>query len=339
MDNVQNTMSQAAELIARLDTLPSSVVRTAYQNGVFEKPKNNSIESLTKRLSVDTDTILSTLTVLKSLKLIDLPEGAQYYDLTPLGEMLSDQEPDITGIRALMGTSPIAASFWDNANFLEVIKESLENDSINDSITVNRWTEMDTTALAEQKTAFEQNPEIGFLPFMQSTLFATFNTVLDLGGGVGIRAACLKRIHPHLEVTVQDIYPESEALPAIDRYIKSSFFDSVAPGFDGYLLCQILEDWSDSQLIKLLNLIHHAVKGTSSKIIVASSEYLDFGQNYGTTTLRLLSNMVAPNRKVDQIVSLFNSTGFIKKEELYFPKSPTQRPYMLVFSASEKPHV
>ncbi len=84
-------------------------------------------------------------------------------------------------------------------------------------------------------------------------------TVMDLGGGGGhVLARVLERA-PHVSGVVLDrpaVIAVTEQrrgdLPARVSLVAGNFFDAVPPGADTHLLCSVLHDWTDDQVVEIL---------------------------------------------------------------------------------------
>ena len=137
-------------------------------------------------------------------------------------------------------------------------------------------------------------------------------------------------MNPHLHITVQDIYPESEAVEGIG-YHQASFFDDIPTGYDAYLLCQILEDWTDKQVVTLLKKVRDSA-GNDGTVAIASHEYSVFADgDYGATALRLYNGMVAPARSRNDVTALCTSAGLTLRASHEYPEETNQRPYLNIY--------
>jgi len=91
--------------------------------------------------------------------------------------------------------------------------------------------------------------------------------VVDVGGGTGRLLTTLLARHPRLRGIVVDLpHSEDEARATIagagvaDRcdFVAGSFFDTVPPGGDVYVLAHILHDWSDERALEILRMCRRA---------------------------------------------------------------------------------
>lgn len=318
-------ISDAQQIIEKLDPLPGSVARIAVQEKLLSSQEPVSVAETQERLGIDKHSARSFLAVLQDIGLITIAPGWDTYQTSDVGALFAENL-DPLGIQALFGDTPIATSFWNTDNILDTLRQSRENHKVSEE----RWDSFDSTALAAQRAAFEAQPMVGQLPFMSDDFWKSVNTVLDLGGGIGLRSAALAALNPHLHITVQDIYPESEAVEGIG-YHQASFFDDIPTGYDAYLLCQILEDWTDKQVVTLLKKVRDSA-GNDGTVAIASHEYSVFADgDYGATALRLYNGMVAPARSRNDVTALCTSAGLTLIASHEYPEETNQRPYLNIY--------
>ncbi|AWB84290.1 methyltransferase [Corynebacterium liangguodongii] len=315
----------AQQIIEHLDPLPGSVARIAVQEGLLSSKEPVSVAETQERLGIDKHSVRSFLAVLRDIGLITIAPGWDTYRTSGVGALFAEQS-DPFGIQALFGDTPIATSFWNTDNILDTLRQSRENHRVS----VDRWDSFDSSALAAQRAAFEAQPMVGQLPFMSDPFWEGVSTVLDLGGGIGLRSAALSALNPHLHITVQDIYPESESVEGIG-YRQASFFEDVPTGYDAYLLCQILEDWTDKQVVTLLQEVRDSA-GSDGIVAIASHEYSVFADgDYGVTALRLYNGMVAPARSREDVTTLCTSAGLTLIASHEYTEETNQRPYLNIY--------
>jgi hypothetical protein len=107
--------------------------------------------------------------------------------------------------------------------------------------------------------------------FSQSPLIA------DIGGGTGALLSTILRSHPHVRGVLFDdasVISEAQAhfgnLEIRQRcsFVPGSFFHSVPPGADLYLLKDILHDWDDPAALEILRNIRRTMPSHSSLVLV-----------------------------------------------------------------------
>ena len=101
-----------------------------------------------------------------------------------------------------------------------------------------------------------------------SPAFAGVRSIVDVGGGDGSLLVALLRQHPAMRGVVFDL-PQvvGDARALIDAaglaprctVVAGDAFDSVPGGADGYVLCQVVHDWSDDRARVILRNCRRAV--------------------------------------------------------------------------------
>jgi len=90
--------------------------------------------------------------------------------------------------------------------------------------------------------------------------------ICDVGGGDGTLLATLVAHHPHLDATVLEL-PEVVARtpdrPGI-AVIAGDAFDAIPTGFDTYLLVNVVHDWDDRDVQRLLERVAAAARASAA---------------------------------------------------------------------------
>jgi SAM-dependent methyltransferase len=97
--------------------------------------------------------------------------------------------------------------------------------------------------------------------------------VCDVGGGTGDLLATLLDLEPELEGTVLDL-PDVVARAVHHPRLAAvggDAFEHVPPGFDTYLLVNVLHDWDDDDSLRILGRVAEAA-GPDARIVVVDSD-------------------------------------------------------------------
>lgn len=133
---------------------------------------------------------------------------------------------------------------------------------------------------SERGGLFQQAMKEKAKAVIQSSLevynFGQFNSVYDIGGGLGHFMLALLQKYPHLRGTVFDLPEVINAIPKRHPEILEEqctltvgdFFESVPKGGDAYLLKSVLHDWDDSKAEEILKNCHQAMNANSKLVIV-----------------------------------------------------------------------
>jgi hypothetical protein len=107
--------------------------------------------------------------------------------------------------------------------------------------------------------------------------FSRFGTVVDVGGATGhLLTTVLKRYDgprgvlfdlPHVERDAGELI-SSRGLAKRISISTGSFFDSVPPGGDAYLLSHVIHDWTEEQCIRILENCRKAMKRDGTVLII-----------------------------------------------------------------------
>jgi hypothetical protein len=107
--------------------------------------------------------------------------------------------------------------------------------------------------------------------------FSTFGAVTDVGGGNGSLLIGILRANPALRGTVFDqphvaarakAQVESAGLGDRCDVVGGSFFDSVPPGADAYMLKHVIHDWDDERATAILRRCRDAMGADGTLLIV-----------------------------------------------------------------------
>jgi hypothetical protein len=94
--------------------------------------------------------------------------------------------------------------------------------------------------------------------------------ICDVGGGTGALVATLLDLNPHLHGTVvdlPDVIARAEHHPRMTTKAQDAF-TGVPPGFDTYLLVNVLHDWNDHDATRMLSQVTRAATPTARVVVV-----------------------------------------------------------------------
>lgn len=113
-------------------------------------------------------------------------------------------------------------------------------------------------------------------PIAQAYDFSAFETLVDLGGGLGSLLTTILKAYPPLKGM---LFERPAVIEAARGYIEpelqercqlvaGNFFEAVPTGADAYLLKQVIHDWSDEDSIKILRTCRKVIK-PDGKVLIA----------------------------------------------------------------------
>jgi len=154
--------------------------------------------------------------------------------------------------------------------------------------------------------------------------------VVDVGGGTGTMLTAVLAVAPQLRGTLVDlpsaavVAGENIAAAGLgDRcdVVAQSFFESLPPGADVYLLSEVIHDWDDRDCALILRRCAEAA-GTAGRILLveALAAGADLDQVDSTALdLRMLVSMGGRERTVEEAGVLLQSVGIAVSRQMQIP--------------------
>jgi SAM-dependent methyltransferase len=154
--------------------------------------------------------------------------------------------------------------------------------------------------------------------------FAALRTIVDVGGGNGALLIGILEAHPHLRGTVFDQpHVVERAKQQIaekglgDRCATAggSFFESVPPGADAYILKHVIHDWNDADSLRILRNCRAAM-GKNGKLLIVEGVYpprIDpsiESRGAAANDVNMLVNTGGRQRSEGEFRSLYRDAGF-----------------------------
>lgn len=272
---------------------------------------------IARRADADPDAVARLLRVLSGYSVFAEADDGQF-GLTPLASALRDDAPDsMRGIALLMG-HPL---FWeDSGHLLASVRTGEPN------MPVLRGMGAFEFLMANPAYAATFFRGMGSLsapetdPVVAAYDFSPFRTIVDLGGGRGaLLAGILNRASgskgvlfdaPHATADAPGVL---KAAGVADRCTieHGSYFESVPPDGDAYLLKHTLHDFSEPQIRAVLQNVRKAIKPDGALFVI---EYVLPGGNArhigNIIDLWLLLMLGAKERTSQQYAELLSSEGF-----------------------------
>jgi hypothetical protein len=143
--------------------------------------------------------------------------------------------------------------------------------------------------------------------------FGRFGTIVDVGGGRGAFLAALLGRHPGMRGVLFDLPHVVQAPPDLaDRLtvVTGSFFDSVPPGGDAYVMKYILHDWDDEDALAILRACRQAMAPDTSVLVIER----DLGRpgerlESKVSDLNMLVSLGGRERTIDEYAALMERAG------------------------------
>lgn len=193
---------------------------------------------------------------------------------TPLGDLLRSDVRSLRGYALLTGSSFHRRAWGALEHSVRTGEPAFEHVHGRELFDFLRDSPGDGEILNEAMIALSGE---FIAPVVAAYDFAPGDTVVDVGGGHGVVLAEILNAHPGTQGILYDL-PEVVA-DAGDgplraalaegrcRTIAGSFFESVPPGHDAYVLCHIVHDWDDDRAVQILTRCREAM-GPGSRLLL-----------------------------------------------------------------------
>ncbi|MEJ1109500.1 MULTISPECIES: methyltransferase [unclassified Kribbella] len=147
--------------------------------------------------------------------------------------------------------------------------------------------------------------------------FGQFGTVVDIGGGRGLLMSAILSRYPSVQGVLFDqpgvVAGAGEMLGVLDRceVVGGSFFESVPPGGDAYVLKSVIHDWADAESVAILTTCRRAIPEHGRLLLV--EQLLDDSPDPVRTACSDLTMLVVAGgqeRTTDEYRALLSEAGF-----------------------------
>lgn len=278
---------------------------------------SRTTDELAAAAAVDASALRRLLRALAAAGLFQEDPGDRF-SLAPPGQPLRTDAPDsVAGWVAFVGRP----HHWETWGHLRESVESGEN-AFKRLHGVDVWTyrgeHPDEGAIFD--AAMVAQTHRANASILEAYDFGRYDTLVDVGGGVGTFLAAILASHPPLRGVVFDqplvVQGAADFLRRAGvadrcRIVSGSFFEEVPEGADGYLLKSILHDWLDDDAEAILRTCRRAV-GEESRLLVV--ERLLGPPNEGLETklsdLNMLVMAGGRERSLDEFAALFEAAAF-----------------------------
>jgi len=227
------------------------IVATATRLQIFDTLYSNrkSCDEIANELNLNSETLRRLLFALVALYLLEVQEK-KYFALTEQGKYLSKHHEDSLNALAVYKGSPI---IWDaQGKMFEGIKTNRSPFELHFGTDLFSHLSLHAEHMALFQDAMDCYTVQSSIALLEAYDFSRFSSLLDIGGGRGTFLKKLIDQYPAVQGATLDL-PQALRSPSQGiTPIPGSFFDAVPSGYDGYILRNILHDWSDEKCITIL---------------------------------------------------------------------------------------
>ncbi|MFF4403742.1 methyltransferase [Streptomyces sp. NPDC001404] len=236
------------------------------------------VGEIAKAVGVDETNLYRLLRALADAQVFEeLPDRC--FALTPVGELLRE---DIHGSMrgwAHKFARPYHRAAW--GQLLEVLRTGRSGfdlafgksgfEYLSEHPDDAESLDVEMTSIATRLTA----------PIVQRYDFGRFGTVVDCGGGRGALLAAILSANPRVRGVLYDLphVVERAGQPLVEagvldrcELVGGSFLDSVPAGGDAYLFSQVIHNWDDTDVVRILSNCRAQLRSEDSRVLFA--EYL-----------------------------------------------------------------
>lgn len=151
-----------------------------------------------------------------------------------------------------------------------------------------------------------------------------YKNILDIGGGNGAFLSTLAVKFNDINFTVLDTNLEELNVQNV-AFISGDFFEYIPDSYDLYIMKNILHDWSDDNVIKILTNCRSSMSKHDSLLVIESIKESDDIYNVTGKSLDILMDvlMQGKERSIDEYCKIFQSSGLKIKRivKTKFPQS------------------
>ncbi len=165
--------------------------------------------------------------------------------------------------------------------------------------------------------AMNSSSQLGISAILAAYDFSGFNDIIDVAGGKGALITGILKKHKSVRGVLFDFAGAIDQLeldPAVaDRLTKArgSFFDTIPPGYDAYLMRRILHDWNDENAIKILRHCRSGMRPDSKLLLIElAADSGKTGHDWATMDLLMMLVLSGKERTATEVESILSAAGF-----------------------------
>jgi O-methyltransferase len=196
------------------------------------------------------------------------------FGLTPLGRTLCSGS-QTTRERAAFVGEPWVWNAWGNLCHSVLTGESAFWHT--HGMSLFEYLERNPEARSSFHDNLSRQSELQIPLILEAYDFSRFERVVDVGGGHGALLTAILAANPKVKGVLYEL-PEVVAEASevastsgvAERFepVGGSFFDSVPPGGDCYLLKLVIHDWEDERAIRILQNVRAAIEDSGKLVLI-----------------------------------------------------------------------
>lgn len=295
----------------------SQAIHVAVVLGVADllREGTRTSDDLAKACGADSGGLYRLLRALAAVGIFE--EGAdQTFSQTPMSEQLRTDSPtSVAGWAKLVGQE----YFWNTWSHL--LKGIMTGTNVFQQLhgeDIWTWRSRDPELSRIFDDAMTSRSAQSSRQVIEAYDFSGYSLIVDVGGGRGRLLADILASNsnargilfdqPHV---VSDELLKAEGLAGRVEVVGGSFFESVPPGGDAYILKSIIHDWEDAESIAILRSVRKAIAQNGKLLLV---EQVIGPPNAGPRTkfsdLNMLTLPGGRERTEEEYARLYKAAGF-----------------------------
>ncbi|MEE9286993.1 MAG: methyltransferase, partial [Gammaproteobacteria bacterium] len=238
----------------------AKVLQAAAELGIadllVENPK--TAQELSKTSGVNSDSLYRLLRALASRGIFKEISNDRFEN-TPLSEAIRTNVPGSVRDYAIFAPHDGNVLAW--TKFMDVVMTG--KSSFTDVNGCGYWEYFQNHPEISERynKAMAAKTSLVISALLKSYDFSQFNTLIDVGGGLGTILASILTSNPQMRGC---LYDQSSVIQAAKSFlgaqgvinhcklISGDFFESIPKGYDAYLMKNVIHDWEDKQALKIL---------------------------------------------------------------------------------------
>jgi orsellinic acid C2-O-methyltransferase len=279
-----------------------------------------SVDELARDAQSHAPSLRRLMRALASLNLCTENEDGSFA-LTPLGSLLRTDAPD--SLRSwIMWCSGYMWPVW--GNLLHSVRTGESARKLCTGLDGFGHLEQDEEVAAMFNRAMADVTRLVAHEVVRAYDFSEMRQIVDVGGGYGALLAAVLKANPDASGVLLDlphaiegarVHLATKGLAERCEFITGSFFESVPPGADAYVLKTIVHDWDDEQSTIILRNCRRAIPPTGKVLLIEQVlpnrfEACARHQAIARADLNMLVGLGGRERTEAEFGALFALSGF-----------------------------
>lgn len=233
--------------------------------------KPQTADVISKKCELRPDATYRLLRALSTIGILKQHETSQeIFELTELGELLTQSHPNSMANKVLLEASPEHVQIWTHlSEYLRTGEHAPSKIFGLDNYFDLFESRPEHVEVFSKAMSCYTNDEIQMILAMDTLNFSGIETIVDVGGAFGVLLKAILDKHPKIRGILFDQPSVVASVKSTEQMevIGGDFFTSVPANHDAYFLKHILHDWDDETSLRVLSNIVD-VMNSEAKIFI-----------------------------------------------------------------------